>query len=240
MSLAHKSERTGNAIRRRVLIFAALCLFATGGRARAETPSISKSTITAAPGADLKPAVEVSSESWPVRLTMRLLEMKIHPYDHLWYQLTVTNFGDVPILIDPFVLAPTEVRWNAEGKKFIFFEVAGPKGLLIRCSSLGTETMIDDPPDPGTPAELLPGESRTTLPWAFNPYDYGHKPELPGPSPRGQFSELPNYLFSEPGEYRIRAVYDYVFPDNGKPEAQLRREGGIRVETPWVSFSVIR
>ena len=222
-----------------IAIMAGMLMF-WGSASGAIELSASKSTASASMAEVLKPEVEVSSESWPIRLTMRLLETRLHLGENPWYQLTLTHIGDVQFWVTPFVLDPTQVRHNGKGKKFVYFELIGPDGESVDFAFLGRETVFDDPPDTEIPGIFQPGETRATLPWAYNPYDWGHKPESPGPAPRGQYSELPFYDLSKPGKYKIRAVYDRVFPDDRKTPKQLRREGDVRVVTPWIRFSVTR
>jgi len=211
---------------------------------RSGKQSSRKGTREPAPVEFLKPSVEVSTKSASVKLTLSLLDAEIRSGEKLRYWLSVTNLGKVGIpRISPCVLAPTAVRHNGRMKKFIYFDIVDPEGIPVPWAFLGTETVFDDSDCEGIPAGVRPGETRSTLPWAYNPYDHGAAPKQPGPLPQGQFSELPDYDLSRPGNYKIRAVYDFVimeeYNSTGKSQNELMQEGAIRIETPWIEFSIL-
>jgi hypothetical protein len=99
-------------------------------------------------------------------------------------------------------------------------------------------------PDPNRGFLLQPGASTSTPAWVLQ-----DKLELANGMPRrqpvGRFTELVRFDLSEPGKYRIRAIYDYR-PPKGEWITRFRKENNIApdeaellVETPFVRFEVL-
>ena len=88
--------------------------------------------------------------------------------------------------------------------------------------------------------KLLPGELAETKSWfAYSEWDQFKK--RPKPTPVGDFAELEFYDLDKPGEYKVRAVYDWA------PSKWLMKARGkipvepdeVRVRTPWIRVMVL-
>lgn len=88
--------------------------------------------------------------------------------------------------------------------------------------------------------ELLPGQSaETKSAFYYSIQDKIHK--RPMPRPIGDFAQLDFFVLNEPGEYKVRAIYDRApTPDLNKMRGKLPiYPEEVLVRTPWISIKVL-
>lgn len=88
--------------------------------------------------------------------------------------------------------------------------------------------------------KLQPGESAETKSWfVYSEWDQFKK--RPKPTPVGDFAELEFFDLDKPGEYKVRAVYDWA-PTKWLIEARGKipvEPDEVLVRTPWVRITVL-
>lgn len=84
---------------------------------------------------------------------------------------------------------------------------------------------------------LRPGESIETKSWFHHRTSDG----APAPARVGNFSRLEFFRFDKPGQYKIRAVYDFALDarrERSYREGSLSMYGRVLTRTPWVRITV--
>lgn len=115
--------------------------------------------------------------------------------------------------------------------------------VSLKLIEYNTKKERDKHPYPSRPAiRLKPGESAETKSW-FHYSKYDEKiAKRPPPRPVGEFAELEFFDLEKPGEYKVRAVYNYGMSELKKKEY---RELGwsyderVLIRTPWVQVTVV-
>lgn len=97
--------------------------------------------------------------------------------------------------------------------------------------------------DPAKKLWLKPGASTTTFAWVNRDPDLdaraGEEAQIE------DYAQLWSYRFRVPGKYRIRAVYDHVFPESYKKELLKKKiklqsqEWWVKATTPFMEFEVL-
>ena len=87
-------------------------------------------------------------------------------------------------------------------------------------------------------SELLPGQSTMTMASA---HAHAGLQDVPLGKATGQFTALNSYAL-KPGNYRIHAIYDHTRSERMKRMEKTfpPHETDVRVETPYISFEVVR
>ncbi|MDD5303505.1 MAG: hypothetical protein PHS14_10385 [Elusimicrobia bacterium] len=86
--------------------------------------------------------------------------------------------------------------------------------------------------------KLLPGQSAETKSSFF----YSLTDEInekPVPKPIGDFGQINFFHFNKPGQYKIRAVYDYRPGEFARENKLPTSPDDLLVRTPWISVTVL-
>ncbi|MEQ1918309.1 MAG: hypothetical protein ABL955_03860, partial [Elusimicrobiota bacterium] len=85
--------------------------------------------------------------------------------------------------------------------------------------------------------KLLPGQSAETKSAFF----YSMTDKRKGrsvPKPIGDFTQIDFFRFDEPGQYKVRAVYDHLPGDLTRKYKSLSSPDDVLIRTPWVPVTV--
>lgn len=242
----------------RLLLASACFILVAGAAAKGDSAAAQEKTA--------KGPIEVSATKAPIKLTLRLREVRIHEKDSLWVQMVLTCVGPGRVFVgDDAFYKPKAINFEKKGPS-VYAQVFKSNGELVlpvgplilgQTRYLKPGETLPPAPPPIQYRHLNPGESLATVAYADS---HSRDPYAPSPKATGTYSEVvASYFPLKPGRYKIRAVYDYRLskfyveqmerdrrkhprPPPSKAAASMLKENEamqIAVRTPTIEFEVV-